>query len=295
MNLQSADSRHVQELVDTFYWYHTIDLGNGVVTKGTVDHASALDLYGFPSVSGKSVLDIGAEAGFFSFQFEKWGARSVIATDIDRWRENPPGFDYSPRLQDLALEKYRPRPGEEELWERRWSIAKELGYDHPNPFFIAKTILGSSAELKYCSIYDLDSLEGPFDVVFCGTVNENLKNILVAFESLRKATREICIVAASGVIEPISTSYGKRLLVRAMQSAIHRLGLRQHFLFVDKEPVSKYTGNRERHTFWKPNIMCLKEMLEAAGFRQVSLHSRFALPNLRHGSLMKHAVFHCYP
>jgi hypothetical protein len=52
--------------VDALRWYHTIDLGHGVVTKGVDNTPLRLARVDLPaSLAGRSVLDIGAWDGFF--------------------------------------------------------------------------------------------------------------------------------------------------------------------------------------------------------------------------------------
>lgn len=71
-------------------WFHNIDLGNGI--KTAPDHflgdypafkfarfAGALP----NDLTGKSVLDIGCNAGFYSFEMRRRGARRVLAIDSD--------------------------------------------------------------------------------------------------------------------------------------------------------------------------------------------------------------------
>ena len=67
-------------------WYHTLDLGGGIVTSG-VDHSpSRLARVDLPaSLAGKSVLDIGAWDGFFSFEAERRHASRVVAADYYSW------------------------------------------------------------------------------------------------------------------------------------------------------------------------------------------------------------------
>ncbi|MGH9784879.1 MAG: hypothetical protein ACRD88_11910, partial [Terriglobia bacterium] len=61
-----------------FYWYHTIDLGDGLVTPGMHDYRSTLAAFRFPeSMRGMKVLDIGSATGFFAFEFERRGAQVV--------------------------------------------------------------------------------------------------------------------------------------------------------------------------------------------------------------------------
>ena len=75
--------KDLQEQADKLSWYHTIDLGNGIVTPGVYDLRSLLQYYGIPeSLAGKAVLDIGTASGFFAFEFERRGASVVVATDV---------------------------------------------------------------------------------------------------------------------------------------------------------------------------------------------------------------------
>jgi tRNA (mo5U34)-methyltransferase len=72
---------------DAIRWWHSIDLGHGVVTKG-VDNAQGerLSRLHLPAdLSGRSVLDIGAWDGFFSFEAERRGAARVLAADYYSW------------------------------------------------------------------------------------------------------------------------------------------------------------------------------------------------------------------
>lgn len=70
-----------QQEVDKYKWWHTIDLGNGVVTKGVcgANHCSeeaATNRFGIPEdLTGKKVLDVGCANGYFSFVAERRGAK----------------------------------------------------------------------------------------------------------------------------------------------------------------------------------------------------------------------------
>jgi tRNA (mo5U34)-methyltransferase len=81
------NSDDLRARADAIRWWHSIDLGHGVVTKG-VDHAQAerLSRLHLPAdLSGRSVLDIGAWDGFFSFEAERRGAARVLAADYYSW------------------------------------------------------------------------------------------------------------------------------------------------------------------------------------------------------------------
>jgi tRNA (mo5U34)-methyltransferase len=76
----------LQKRVDSLRWYHTIDLGQGVVTRGVDNTPERLPRVRFPEdLSGKSVLDIGAWDGFFSFEAERRSASRVVACDYYAW------------------------------------------------------------------------------------------------------------------------------------------------------------------------------------------------------------------
>lgn len=67
-------------------WHHSIDLGQGIVTPGQDNSARKLARLQLPdSFSGKTVLDVGAWDGFFSFEAERRGAKRVLATDSYSW------------------------------------------------------------------------------------------------------------------------------------------------------------------------------------------------------------------
>src|SRR5688500_15284324 len=76
----------LQQRVAAHRWYHSIDLGSGVVTRGTDDTPVRLAQLQLPgSLAGQTVLDIGAWDGFFSFECERRGAARVVAADYYSW------------------------------------------------------------------------------------------------------------------------------------------------------------------------------------------------------------------
>ena len=77
----------LRERAEALRWFHTIDLGHGIVTKGVESDPESrlarLDLP--PSLAGLSVLDVGAWDGYFSFEAERRGAARVVAADFYSW------------------------------------------------------------------------------------------------------------------------------------------------------------------------------------------------------------------
>src|SRR5437660_12337372 len=74
------DGQQLLEQAGSYSWYHTLDLGYGVVTKGMFDHRPALHRYLIPSdLSGMRCLDIGTMDGFWAFEMERRGAAEVVA------------------------------------------------------------------------------------------------------------------------------------------------------------------------------------------------------------------------
>ncbi|MFZ2051689.1 MAG: DUF1698 domain-containing protein [Solirubrobacteraceae bacterium] len=79
------DPDDIRVLINKYSWHHQIDLGDGLVTPGRDKSARKLAGLDLPPLAGKSVLDIGAWDGYFSFAAERLGARRVVALDSVIW------------------------------------------------------------------------------------------------------------------------------------------------------------------------------------------------------------------
>ncbi len=85
-------------------WFHSHEFPDGQIADGNrpreVLLAEAELVFKYP-VTGKSVLDIGAWDGFFSFEAEKRGASRVLSTDHFSWSGpgwgTKDGYDYAHR------------------------------------------------------------------------------------------------------------------------------------------------------------------------------------------------------
>lgn len=147
----------VKQRVDAIRWYHSIDLRHGIVTRGVDDTPVRLERLDFPqSLAGKTVLDVGAWDGFFSFEAERRGAARVVATDHFSWRGG--------------------------------------GWGTKAGFELARTVLGSRVEDVEIDVMDLSPERvGTFDVVLFLGVLYHLRHPLLALERVASVTRELLI------------------------------------------------------------------------------------------------------
>ena len=80
------------DFVKTRSWYQTIDFGDGVISKGCDwcgDPAWSNIVKFLPdSLEGKSVLDLGCNAGLFCVRSALMGAKKVVGIDYTGWRPN---------------------------------------------------------------------------------------------------------------------------------------------------------------------------------------------------------------
>jgi len=90
----NSDSRarsDLAEQVGRLHWFHSIDLGGGIVTPGVksldvhrAEHAAFFDPV---DVRGRTVIDVGAWNGAYSFEAKRRGAARVLATDHYTWTD----------------------------------------------------------------------------------------------------------------------------------------------------------------------------------------------------------------
>jgi len=169
MDSPMTDTLRLQEEVRNIQWHHQIDLGNGIVTPGADNSPKKLERLAFPaSLQGKTVLDIGAWDGFFSFEAERRGAQRVLATD---------SF----------------------VWEGLSGTPGKRGFD------LAKKTLNSKVDEMFIDVFDLSPEKvGVFDVVLFLGVLYHLKHPLLALEKVFSVTKEMVILET--VVDMLSYS-----------------------------------------------------------------------------------------
>jgi tRNA (mo5U34)-methyltransferase len=187
-------------------WYHTIDLGGGVITRGVDDTPQRLVRVQLPeSLHGLSVLDIGAWDGFFSFECERRGAARVVAADHYSWHGG--------------------------------------GWGTKAGFELAREALGSSVEDIDIDVMELSPERvGTFDVVLFLGVLYHLRHPLLALERIAPLARQRLIVETVidmvGFDRPAMAFYPDRELnhdptnwwapnVPAMRGMLERVGFQR--------------------------------------------------------------------
>ena len=162
-------TRKLWARVQGVHWYHTIDLGHGVVTPGGFDHRPIVNRYHLPErLNGLRVLDVASFDGFWAFELERRGARQVVALDLECAAE----LDLPPVVREAMIN------------------------DGSNNFFgtgfrLAAEALASRVQHKTLNVYDLSPrrIDGTFDFVFCGDLLLHLMNPVKALQNIRSITR----------------------------------------------------------------------------------------------------------
>jgi tRNA (mo5U34)-methyltransferase len=185
-------SSDLREKAAGISWYHSIDLGGGVVTPGNpVDARMRRD--GLPDLSGRTVLDIGAWDGFWSFEAERRGASRVVAMDHYAWC-----VDFARRLEywercEANGEIPDHRLDFTEFW-RPDDMPGRAGFE------LAQSTLGSSV-VPVCTDFmtaDPESV-GRFDVVLFLGVLYHLREPLTALERVYGLTEGVAVVETEAI------------------------------------------------------------------------------------------------
>ena len=226
--------------VERYQWYHTGDLGNGLVTPGVYDYRETMSAFGFPEdMSGMTVLDVGSATGFFAFEFERRGARVVSMElpslrDLDRF----PGQSVESSLRKIENMMHKSEPyTERDLY---WYLLE-------GPFRYCREKLGSKVERCYSTVYDITlertGVREGFDLVFIGDVLIHTLYPLKALAALAPLCRGQLVLAGvlpEGPQEPPAMVY-----------------------------IGGADAENDEVAWWHPNLSCLMQMLQKLGFAEV--------------------------
>jgi tRNA (mo5U34)-methyltransferase len=160
--MTTLQERAREVLVQCPEWYHSIELAPGAVTPGRAPldvWKGTLDNLRLPDLHGKSVLDIGAHDGFFSFAAEKLVASRAVALNEHVWATDMVGY-IKEWKGARALGAAVPAPRDSRHWQPQVLPGKE-------PFDAAHELLNSNVEAVVGNFMTMDlSSPGRFDVVF---------------------------------------------------------------------------------------------------------------------------------
>jgi tRNA (mo5U34)-methyltransferase len=218
------------------FWWHSLDLGNGVVTRGCKTPRVLQDELAYchlPDLCGRTVLDIGAWDGFFSFQAERLGAARVVALDHYVW-----SIDFS-----------QPHPSSQ-LPEHVPSVRHPDDLPGKRGFDLAHRVLGSRVEPTVADFMEVDlTTLGQFDVVLYLGVLYHMRHPLLALERLAKVTRDLAVIETDAFCIP-------------------GLEDRAFCQFFETDELAGDPTN-----WWSPNAQAVIGMCRAAGFRKVQIQS----------------------
>ncbi len=227
-------------------WFHTIDLGGGLVTNGDIA-PSEIIAKSFPDVRGKTVLDVGAWDGKYSFAAEAAGASRVVALDHYVWK-----LDFG--LRQAYYDECEARGVMPDPDQVASGFLSDEGLPGKVGFDLAHEYLGSNVEPVVGDLMtmDLDAL-GQFDIVLYFGVLYHMVSPIDALKRLRRVTKELAVIETAATYIPGQP--------RA-------------------DLIEFYSGN-ELHSdygnWFAPSETALKGMCRAAGFRRVDLAGRTAL------------------
>lgn len=217
-------SKDVLDKIDSIAppgWRHRIDVGQGIVTPGREDSSLEIGRLQLDTdLTGKRVLDIGCSDGYFSFACEQRGAKVTAIDD----------FTSTPSQNGL------------------------------NGFTIAAGLLGSSATLTEMSVYDIDSLEGEFDIILLINVLYHLRHPALAIDKIYS-----------------KLAVGGKLYVKSHFHQDFRLGS-FGFDLTRKSFAKFYEGselNNDPSNWWGLNRRCIEALLRSAGFKETQMTARF--------------------
>jgi tRNA (mo5U34)-methyltransferase len=94
-----------RKLVESYkQWFHQIDFGDGIISKEGQCQPSCVQAWDFPEgyFKNKTVLDVGACDGYYSFYAERHGAASVTALDGGNWTHPEDSMLLSKKGFDIA-------------------------------------------------------------------------------------------------------------------------------------------------------------------------------------------------
>jgi tRNA (mo5U34)-methyltransferase len=220
-----APAAHAERVRDSVpLWFHTFALAPGIYTPGIArDHGYRLAVLGADRFAGRSVLDVGAFDGFYSFLAEARGARRVVAVDNEQYVD----------------------------WVRsRFGVTLQGGAG----FRAIAGLVASRVEYRRMDALDVRELGERFDVALCFGILHRVTNPVALLRSLAG------VLAPDGEI--VLETYGSRLGADAREIEVHQPGdvyARDDFVYWGFSPdglrrLARFVGLDEVEVVDEPEI-----------------------------------------
>ena len=247
----------VEQIFTKGTWYHTFEF-NGLKSAGTFDYTQKIKELQIPSLKNKTVLDVGCSDGYFSYYFkQELSAKKVLGVDHNQY-DGTVNFDVLNNLKEEQITKH----ANHNDFNNLKNAYIEMGLSDSNKFNLIRKIFNLQIEFKNASIYNLSELDN-FDVTFCGSLLEHLRDPITAIEQLYFKTNKFCIIDVS--------------------NPFNRLNILQL-------PLLKYSGASGH--FFRLSEKAAKLIMEKVGFKNIQIISRYKIKNLKYGNLQKHFVIY---
>jgi tRNA (mo5U34)-methyltransferase len=255
---------------DGLYWWHSIAMPDGTVTPGekSLDgQEKEWTTLRLPELAGRTVLDIGAWDGWFSFRAEAVGAARVVALDSFVWSLDftraDEYWDYVHRCEALN-EPY-------DMWGPECSYWDPTALLGKRSFDRAGTALGSSVEAVVADFMEDDLRElGSFDIALFLGVLYHMRDPLGALDRLRSMTTELAVIETAAIEVP---------------------GLDGPFM----EFVPGYEVHNDPTNWFFPTEAAVHGLCGAAGFSSVASVGRLAESRRANGIVDYRLIVHARP
>jgi tRNA (mo5U34)-methyltransferase len=234
-----------QQAVDAVrFWFHSIDVGDGVVTPGakSADFSDNEWKYlNVPELTGRTVLDIGAWDGWYSFAAEEAGAARVVSLDHYSWSIDFP--KYWAHIHDIRArgDRVPDAINVPHVWQPE-ALPGKHGFD------TARRLRGSKVEDVVLNIsHDDLSPIGQFDVVLFAGVLYHLADPIGTLRQVFSVTKDVAVISTHAV----------------------RVGGFEDRAMAECFPHDEFAGDPTN--WWVPNMKCLRGWCEAAGFSKIEV------------------------
>ena len=146
--------------------------------------------------------------------------------------------------------------------ERRGAKVLALDYPQAAGYPVASELVGSLAEFRELSVYDvsLDTV-GEFDVVLFLGVLYHLRHPLLAIERIHEVCHELLILETQICDACFLSRSGEPLVLASVAPSVAKVPIMQFY------PGSELNGDPSN--WWAPNLVALDGMLRTSGFEPV--------------------------